>query len=74
MAACPLASERVWVEKSQYQDAEQKYFEHLSKVSSVHTHVECKVLYIRKCNLLIYIAAVIQCAVIAIIQFYYKSF
>lgn len=33
MAACPLASERVWIEKSQYQDAEQKYFEHLSKVS-----------------------------------------
>lgn len=40
MAACPLAAERVWIEKSQYQDAEHKYFE-LSKVSS-HTvsHVE----------------------------------
>ncbi|KAJ6643429.1 putative elongation factor 1-delta [Pseudolycoriella hygida] len=32
MAACPLAAERVWIEKSQYQDAEQKYFEHLSKL------------------------------------------
>lgn len=39
MAACPLAAERVWIEKSQYQDAEQKYFEHLSKVSFL-THVE----------------------------------
>lgn len=44
MAACPLASERVWIEKSQYQDAEQKYFEHLSKVGAsctyqgFHTH------------------------------------
>lgn len=36
MAACPLAAERVWIEKSQYQDAEQKYFEHLSKVSVSH--------------------------------------
>ncbi len=36
MAACPLAAERVWIEKSQYQDAEQKYFEHLSKVRVVH--------------------------------------
>lgn len=30
--ACPLAAERIWTEKSQYQQAEQKYFEHLSKV------------------------------------------
>jgi len=35
MAACPLASERVWIEKSQYQDAEQKYFEHLSKMDGI---------------------------------------
>ncbi|KAG4076995.1 hypothetical protein HA402_015982 [Bradysia odoriphaga] len=39
MAACPLASERVWVEKSQYQDAEQKYFEHLSKAGGECTLV-----------------------------------
>jgi len=30
MAACPLAAERVWIEKSQYQEAEKKYFEQLS--------------------------------------------
>lgn len=29
--ACPLATERVWVEKSKYHDAEKDYFEHLSK-------------------------------------------
>jgi len=39
MAACPLAAERVWIEKSQYQDAEQKYFEHLSKVGGECTLV-----------------------------------
>lgn len=39
MAACPLASERVWIEKSQYQDAEQKYFEHLSKAGGECTLV-----------------------------------
>jgi len=39
MAACPLASERVWVEKSEYQDAEQKYFEHLSKAGGECTLV-----------------------------------
>lgn len=40
MAACPLAAERVWIEKSQYQDAEQKYFEHLSKVSSHMSNIK----------------------------------
>jgi len=30
--ACPLASERVWVDKFQYHDAEKKHFENLSKV------------------------------------------
>lgn len=39
MAACPLAAERVWIEKSQYQDAEQKYFEHLSKAGGECTLV-----------------------------------
>lgn len=38
MAACPLAAERVWVEKSQYQDAEHKYFE-LSKAGGECTLV-----------------------------------
>jgi len=30
--ACPLAAERVWVDKFQYHDAEKKHFENLSKV------------------------------------------
>jgi len=39
MANCPLAAERVWIEKSQYQDAEQKYFENLSKAGGECTLV-----------------------------------
>lgn len=32
--ACPLASERIWLDKAQYSEAERKYYETLSsKVS-----------------------------------------
>lgn len=33
--ACPLAFERVWVDKCQYNDAEKKHYEQLSGVSTI---------------------------------------
>jgi elongation factor 1-delta len=37
--ACNLSAERVWTDKTQYHDAEQKYFEHLSKAGGECTLV-----------------------------------
>lgn len=39
--ACPLAFERVWVDKYQYNDAEKKHYEQLSGVSH-HNLINCE--------------------------------
>ncbi|XP_055913141.1 probable elongation factor 1-delta [Eupeodes corollae] len=46
--ACPLAAERVWVEKSRYHDAEREYYERLAKllkgtVSNTNTETQAQV-------------------------------
>lgn len=62
MAACPLAervTNGVWLEKAQYQDAEKKYFEHLSKVSSHMSDIKMYT-YVHLCNY--YFTAVLMCS------------